>query len=171
MAPPIIFSKRVLIAAAMAFGIVTGNAGPAQAQALTNVLLFGVHYGAPERLSGSISGVFLYGRPKRDAGNARTKALDVRGCIGLEGYGVGIGPRWLLYGPFGPEAMLTVSRTFSSPRHAVGQSTYVGLKIGYQLLGHVSIGFARQVDGPSARRDTTLTWSVGLQVPYGFWRW
>jgi hypothetical protein len=67
--------------------------------------------------------------------------------------------------------MLTVSRTLSSPRRAIGQSTYVGLEVGYQLLAHVSIGFAQQVDGPSARRDTTLTWSAGLQIPYGFWRW
>jgi hypothetical protein len=168
------FSKRVLMAAAMALGIVTGNAAPAQAQnssdGESNLLLFGVHYGAPERLSGSISGVFPYGRP-RDAGTVTATALEIRGCVGLGGYGVGIGPRWLLYGPFGPEAMLTVTRTFSSPRRAVGQSTYVGLEIGYQVLGRVSIGFARQVDGPSDRRDTTLTWSVGLQIPYGFWRW
>ena len=98
-------------------------------------------------------------------------ALEIRARVGLEGYGVGIGPRWLLYGPFGPEAMLTVTRTFSSPRRAIGQSTYVGLEAGYQLMGRVSIGFARQVDGPSERRDTTLTWSVGLQIPHGFWRW
>jgi hypothetical protein len=163
------------MAAAMALGIVTGNAAPAHAQnssdSLGNLLLFGVHYGAPERLSGSISGLFPYGRPKREAGNVTTKALEIRGCIGLGGYGVAIGPRWLLYGPFGPEAMLTVSRTFSSPRRAIGQSTYVGLQVGYQLLGRVSIGFARQVDGPSARRDTTLTGSVGLQIPNGIWRW
>ena len=126
------------MAAAMALGIVTGHAAPAQAQdssdAFPNLLLFGVHYGAPERLSGSISGVFPYGRPKPEAGNVRTQALEIRGRIGPGGYGVGVGPRWLLYGPFGPEAMLTVSRTFSSPRHAIGQSTYVGLEVGYQLF-------------------------------------
>ncbi len=173
MAPPIIFSKRVLIAAAMALGIVTCHAASAQAQtssdSLPNLLLFGVHYGAPERLSGSISGVFPWGAPKRGPGTVM--ALEIRARVGLEGYGVGIGPRWLLYGPFGPEAMLTVTRTFSSPRRAIGQSTYVGLEAGYQLMGRVSIGFARQVDGPSERRDTTLTWSVGLQIPHGFWRW
>jgi hypothetical protein len=133
--------------------------------------LFGVHYGAPERLSGSISGVFTAERPRRAAGIVTPNALEIRGCVGLGGYGVGIGPRWFLYGPFGPEAMLTVTRTFSSPRHAVGQSTYVGLEVGYNTFGRVSIGFARQVDGPSDRRDTTLTWSVGLEIPYGFWRW
>ena len=45
------------------------------------------------------------------------------------------------------------------------------LEVGYNTLGRVSIGFARQVDGPSDRRDTRLTWSVGVQIPYGFWRW
>ena len=163
------------MAAAMTLGIVTGNAAPARAQdsgdSLSNLLLFGVHFGAPERLSGSISGVFPYGRPKRDGGTVTTKALEIRGRVGLGGYGVGIGPRWLLYGPFGPEVMLTVSRTFSAPRRAIGQATSVGLEVGYQLMGRVSIGVARQVDGPSDRRDTTLTWSVGVQIPYGFWRW
>ena len=174
MAPPIIISKRVLMAAAIALGIVAGNATPAQAQNSSdpsgNLLLFGVHYGAPERLTASVSGVFPYGRPKWEPGKV-TKALEIRGRIGPGGYGVGIGPRWLLYGPFGPEAMLTVSRTFSSPRRAIGQSTYVGLEVGSQVAARVSIGVARQVDGPSAQRDTTLTWSVGLQIPYGFWRW
>ena len=88
----------MLMAAAMALGIVTGNAAPAQAQnpgdSFTNLLLFGVHYGAPERLSGSISGVFPFGKLSQD-GYARTKALEIRGCVGLEGYGVAIGPRWL----------------------------------------------------------------------------
>ena len=62
----------------------------------------------------------------------------------------------MLYGPWGPEAMLTVSRTFSSPRHAIGQSTYVGLEVGYQLLAHVSLGFAQQVDVGSTRLDADL---------------
>jgi hypothetical protein len=175
MTPSILFSKPVLIAAAMALGIVTGHAAPAQAQSSSdsssNLLLLGVHYGAPERLSGSISGVFPYGRPKREGATVTTNAVEIRGRVGLGGYGVAIGQHWLLYGPFGPEAMLTVSRTFASPRRAIGQSTYVGLEVGYQLMGRVSIGLARQVDGPSDRRDTTLSWSVGLQIPYGFWRW
>ena len=79
------------MAAAMALGIVTGNAAPAQAQnsseSSTKLLEFGVHYGAPERLSGSISGVFSYGRPKPQTGNVQTKALEIRGCIGPGGYG------------------------------------------------------------------------------------
>jgi hypothetical protein len=66
---------------------------------------------------------------------------------------------------------MTVTRTFSSPRGGTGRSTYVGLEVGYVSLGRVSIGVARQVDGPSDRRDTILTWGVGVQVPYGFWRW
>ncbi len=156
--------------AAMALGIITGTAAPVQAQESSSLVSFGVHYGAPERLSGSISGLFVFGRPW-DIGSVPTKALKIRGGVGPGGYGVGIGPRWLFYGPFGPEALLTVTRTFSSPRRAAGQSTYVGLEIGYHAMGRVSIGFARQVDGPSDRRDTRLTSSVGLEIPYGFWRW
>jgi len=37
-------------------------------------------------------------------------------------------------------------------------------------MGRVSIGIARQVDGPSDRRDTILTWSVGVQIPSGLLR-
>ena len=136
-----------------------------------NLLLIGVHYGPPERVSGSVSGLFPLGRTTRDARSVTTKALEIRASVGRGGYGVGIGPRLLNYGPFGPEAMLTVRRTFSSPRRAIGHSTYVSLEVGYQLLGRVSIGVARQVDGPSDRRDTMLIWSVGLQIPYGIWRW
>jgi len=181
MAPRTILSKRVLLATLTAVGLLTANAASAQAQAQPEpqprsssdspyTLLFGVQYGAPERISGSVSGLFAYGKfnPKR---NAVVNALEIRGSIGTGGYGLGIGPRWMLYGPFGPQAMATVRRTLSSPRHANRQATYVGLEVGYQLLGHVNIGFARQVDGPSSQRDTTLTWSVGVQIPYGFWRW
>ena len=174
MATRTIVSKRVLIATVTVAVILSANAASAQTENSADpsykLLLFGVQYGAPERVSGSVSGLFAYGRldPKR---NAVVNGLEIRGSIGPGGYGVAIGPRWMLYGPFGPQAMVTATRTFSSPRNANGQATYIGLEVGYQLLGHVNIGFARQVDGPSAQRDTTLTWSVGVQIPYGFWRW
>ena len=175
MTLPGTIATRALTVAALALEVVIGHAAPALAQdggePSSNLLLLGVHYGAPERLSGSVSGVFPIGRPRREAGGALARALEIRGRVGRGGYGFGVGPRFLLYGPFGPEAMLTVTRTFSSPRRARGQSTYVGLEVGYQLLGRVSLGVARQVDGPSDRRDTTLTWSVGVQIPHGFWRW
>jgi len=67
--------------------------------------------------------------------------------------------------------LVTVTRTFSSPLEATGQATYVGLEVGYVSLGRVSLGVAHQVDGPCDRHDTVLTWSVGVQFPYGFWRW
>lgn len=134
-------------------------------------LEFGVHYGAPERLSGSITGVFPYGKPNPKLFNDPDKALTIRASAGQGGFGFGIGHRALRYGPFGPEASMTVTRTFSSPLGSTGHSTYVGLEVGYQTLGRVSFGVAHQVDGPSDRRDTILTWSVGVQLPYGFWRW
>jgi len=169
------FARRLGSVAALALGLVVSAVTPAQAQnsgdRLSSLLLFGVHYGAPERLSGSISGVFPFGTPKREGGGLTTNALEVRARVGLGGYGFAVGHRLLHYGPFGPEAMLTVTRTFSSPRRATGQATYVGVEVGYQLMARVSIGVARQVDGPSHRRDTRLTWSAGLQLPNGFWRW
>ena len=135
------------------------------------LLELGVYYGAPERLSGSVSGVFFYGAINPKNPNTPKKALTIRAAAGQGGVSVGIGHRAPRYFSFGPEALMTVTRTFSSPRGGTGQSTYVGLEVGYVSLGRVSIGVARQVDGPSDRRDTILTWSVGVQFPYGFWRW
>jgi hypothetical protein len=173
MARRIFMARRPAIVAAFALGVVIGPAETAAAQndsdSPARMLELGVHYGAPERLSGSVSGVFFYGRP--NPAGVPKKVLTVRAAVGRGGFSVGIGRRVPRYGPFGPEALMTVTRTFSSPRRGTGQSTYVGLEVGYQSMGRVSIGVARQVDGPSDRRDTILTWSVGVQIPYGFWRW
>jgi len=61
MTPRIILLNPVLVSGAMALAIIAAGATPAQAQdasgVFPNLLLLGVHYGAPERLSGSISGV------------------------------------------------------------------------------------------------------------------
>lgn len=108
------------------------------------LLELGVHYGGPERLSGSITGVFYYGDPEPN-GVVPKKLLTIRAAAGQGGFSVGIGHRVPRYGPFGPEALMTVTRTFSSPRGGTGQSTYVGLEAGYVSLGRVSIGVARQV--------------------------
>jgi hypothetical protein len=167
-------SRRAIPIATCALSAQIGAAMPAQAQSASQpsrgVLELGVHYGAPERLSGSVSGIFAYGRPSRHTG-APTKALAIRGGVGRGGMTFGIGHRVLGYGPFGPDATMTVTRTFSLPRQATARSTYLGLDVGLQLMGRATLGVARQVDGPSVRRDTVVTWSVGVQVPYGFWRW
>lgn len=134
------------------------------------LLELGGYYGAPDRLAGSISGVFLEADPTSVNGLSK-KALIIRAAAGLGGVSAGIGCRAPLYFSFGPEALMTVTRTFSSARGSTGQSTYVGLEVGYVSVGRVGIGVARQVDGPPHRHDTILTWSVGVQIPYGFWRW
>ena len=147
---------------------------PALAQepghATVRQLELGVYYAAPERLAGSISGLFLKPDPTSRNWVSGT-ALTLRAAAGQGGVSAGIGVRAPRYFSFGPEALMTVTRTFSSPRGGTGQSTYVGVEVGYVSMGRVSIGVARQVDGPSDRRDTILTWSVGVQFPYGFWRW
>jgi hypothetical protein len=177
MPDTILFAKRALAAVAVALGMIVCCGMPAQAQSSDSkysMLLLGVDYGAPERFSGSVSGLFLIRdkSPMQAAGRFTPLALEIRGRVGLGGYEIGIGPRIMRYGPFtGPEAMLTVTRTFSSPRTAIGRSTYVGVEVGYNALGRVTIGVAQQVDGPADQRDTMLTWSVGVQIPYGFWRW
>lgn len=177
MTQPIIVAKRLLAIFALAFGIVACDGTPAQAQDANSnprFLLFGADYGAPERFSGSIGGLFAIRNetPTRHAGRFTPMFLEIQGRVGVGGYGVGIGPRILRYGPIvGPEAKLTVTRTFSSPLGAVGQSTYIGVAAEYHMIGRVNIGVARQVDGPTDRRDTILTWGVGVEIPYGMWRW
>src|SRR5262249_25056852 len=99
------------------------------------------------------------------------KALTLRAAAGQGGVSAGIGHRVALYGPWGPEASMTVTRTFSSPRGGTGHSTYAGLEVGYTLMARLSVGVAHQVDSPSDQRDTILTWNVGVQIPYGFWHW
>ena len=167
-------AQRAAIVAACAIGLVMGHAETAAAQddrdSSVKLLELGVHYGAPERLSGSISGIFFYGQPDPRIGFPR-HALTLRAAAGRGGFSAGIGHRVCRYASFGPEASMTVTRTLSSPPWGTGHSTYVGGEVGYQTLGRVSIGVARQVDGPTDRRDTILTWSVGVQIPYGFWRW
>ena len=147
-----------------------GRVARAHGAASYTLLELGVYYGAPERVSASISGVFLEPDAKRINGVSK-KALTIRAAGGQGAFSAGIGYRAPLYFSFGPEVLMTVTRTFSSPRGATGHSTYVGLEAGYVSLGRVSIGVARQVNGPSDRRDTILTWNVGVQIPNGFWRW
>jgi hypothetical protein len=165
-----VMAPRRAIAAAFAIGLVIGHAETAAAQdqcnPTTSFLELGVHYGAPERLSGSLTGVFFYRQYNPTTG----KALTLRAAAGEGAFNAGIGHRWGFYGPFGAEASMTVTRTFSSPRGGTGRATYVGLEVGYVSMGRVSIGVAHQVDGPSDRRDTILTWSVGMQVPSGILR-
>jgi hypothetical protein len=162
--------QRRAIVAAFAIGLVIGHAETAAAQdhgdPTTRFLELGVHYGAPERLSGSLTGVFFY----RQSSPRKGKALTMRAAAGEDGFNAGIGHRWGFYGPFGAEASMTVTRTFSSPWGGTGRATYVGLEVGYVAMGRVSIGVARQVDGPSDRRDTILTGSVGVQLPSGLLR-
>jgi hypothetical protein len=176
MAQSIHLATRALTITTLALGVVVFDGAPAQAQGCSNrcVLLLGTDYGAPERFSGSIGGLFTFrdGDLMRSPGRFTPMALEIRGRVGVGGFGVGIGPRVMRYGPLvGPEAKLTVTRTVSSPLQANGQSTYVGVEVGYHVFGRVSIGVARQVDGPADRRDTILTWGVGVEIPYGMWRW
>jgi hypothetical protein len=177
MAQPILRAKRALTVAALALGAVVFDGEPAQAQGCGGarcVLLLGTDYGAPERFSGTIGGLFTIrdADPMQGPGHFTPLALEIRGRVGVGGYGVGIGPRVMRYGPLvGPDAKLTLTRTFSSPLNGNGQSTYLGVEVGYHVFGRVSIGVARQVDGPADRRDTIVTWSVGVEIPYGMWRW
>ena len=112
----IVVAQRRAIVAAFAIGLVIGHAETAAAQnrgePTTKFLELGVHYAAPERLSGSITGVFYYGDPEPN-GVVPKNILTIRAAAGLGGFSVGIGHRVPRYGPFGPEALMTVTRTFS----------------------------------------------------------
>jgi hypothetical protein len=128
------------------------------------ILEFGAGYGAPNRFAGSVSYSTYRVRPDATV----TTGLVLRGEIGRGGVSAGIGLRVPAYGPFGPEVLLTATRTFSPPRRAHGEATYIGVDVGYVTMARVSLGVAREIGG---RHNTLFTWSVGVQIPYGFWRW
>ena len=63
----------------------------------------------------------------------------------------------------------TVTRTGTSPREATADSTYGGVEAGVTVsLVRVSAGYARRLGGASGSDRHALTWSIGVQLPFGW---
>jgi hypothetical protein len=83
----------------------------------------------------------------------------IRGAFGLQ--------RFLEY--IGLDVRAVVHRTWSSPRGASADSTYLGGEMGLTIAYvRLSLGFARRVAGPSGEKATIKTWTAGMQIP--IWR-
>lgn len=109
--------------------------------------------------------LFLATRRQRcEDGICVAPGIEASAHLGVGGWRVAAGPAW---GPlFGANVLLTATRTWSSPRGASGESTYVGVEGGYQILFvRSSVGIARRVSGPPGPKRTIPTWSVAVRVP------
>src|SRR5262249_41247541 len=93
------------------------------------------------------------------------RAVELQASAGMGGARVAGGMAFL-NGPFGPDVLISLTRTSASPRSAAAHATYVGLEGGYTwLILRLSAGVAQRVAGPSGHKDTIFTWQAGVQLP------
>ena len=143
---------------------------PAAAQAPATadrpVLMAIGQYGDPQRIAGGL-GVFLpFGAAESDDNLKRQKAVAIHGTAGRGGYRIGAGLAWLT-GPFGPDGLVTVTRTTSHARDAAAGETYVGVEGGYLFVFvRPAVGVAYRVTGADGRRRTGAKFGVSVLVPF-----
>jgi hypothetical protein len=61
-----------------------------------------------------------------------------------------------------------VTRTWDNPRRASPSSTYLGGEIGWGLGLRLSVGYAKQIRGPSTDNEHIVTWGIGVEIPVWF---
>jgi hypothetical protein len=143
---------------------------PAAAQAPVTpdrpVLMAIGQYGGPQRIAGGL-GVFLpFGTAESDDNLKRQKAVVIQGTAGRGGYRIGAGLAWLT-GPFGPDGLITVTRTTTRARDAAAGETYVGVEGGYLFVFvRPTVGVAYRVTGAEGRRRTGAKFGVSVLVPF-----
>jgi len=103
---------------------------------------------------------------------ANTPAIDgasgiiVGASIGRGGMQVWVG-KALLGGP-NADFRAVVTRTSDNPRRASGNSTYLGGEVGWGLGARFSMGYAKQIRGPSTDDGHIVTWGIGVEIPVWF---
>jgi hypothetical protein len=128
-------------------------------------------YGAP--LDGAVgAALFVPTKPWRcEDGFCGAPAVEVQAMAGIGGWRVGGGIATIGF-PFWADALVTITRTGSTPRRASSESTYLGGETGFSfpiyvknrsfVSVHPSIGIARRIDGAGASADrTNFTWNIG----------
>jgi hypothetical protein len=164
---------KPLLVAWFVVSIPVATARPASAQQPSlrrdaPLLLLHVQSGAPLRLAGGATVVVPFGAVTSSDNLKKQHAVVMRASAGAGGAQIA-GGLAILAGPFGPDFLLSTTRTFASPRRADARSTYVGVEAGYVwLIARVSAGVAQRVAGPLGPHRTVFTWSIGLHVPV--WR-
>jgi len=99
-------------------------------------------------------------------------------CVCLEALaGVGLGGARFAIGPavedatipilwFGADALLTILRTFDSPRGARPNTTYVGGEAGIMVMGiRARVGYAHAVSG-AGRYGNVVTGNIGVRLQW-----
>ena len=124
------------------------------------------HYGSPLRNAVGAALFVVNGRPQCGDGICVWPGFQATAHVGAGGWRVGAGPAW---GPlFGPDILVSATRTWSAPRGAAPNSTYLGVEAGYQILFvRSSLGVSRRVDGPAGPSRTIFTWNVGVRIAIG----
>ena len=131
-----------------------------------------VHYGAPLEAAAGAA-LLVPTRPWHcEDGLCGGPGLEVQAMAGIGGWRVAGGATVTGF-PFWTDAVVTLTRTGSTPRRASPESTYLGAEGGFafpvSVIGQSfvtirpSVGFARRLDGegPGSER-TTFTWNVGV---------
>jgi len=125
-------------------------------------LLFDAFGGAPTRFTGGATVLFPVGTP---SSHERVNAVDIQGSAGMGGVRVAGGMAFLDEG-WGPDVLLTMTRTSASPRSADPHATYMGVEAGYNwLIFRMSAGVAHRIAGPSGPDGTVFTWQAGAAIP------
>ena len=95
------------------------------------------------------------------------KGIVVGGSVGVNGMKVSGGLAGLSTDG-DKDVRAVVTRTWTDPRGASANSTYLGGEVGFGLLWRVSVGYAKRVVGPSTADDHIVTWGLGVDVPAWF---
>ena len=162
--------KKGLVRVAFAMSTCVASATPILGQEASPphgdpVVFVDVHGGAPLRLSGGATVLLPFGKATDSDNLANQNAVEIQASAGLGGARLAGGMAFLS-GPFGPDVLLSVTRTWASPRSATAHATYLGIEGGYVwLILRLSAGVAQRVAGPSGPKATVFTWQVGAQVP------
>jgi hypothetical protein len=126
-------------------------------------------YGGPQHIAGGLSVFFPFGKAESDDNLKRQKAFVLQGTAGIGGFRAAAGLAWLT-GPFGPDALVTVTRTTSRARGADPHQTYLGIEAGYLwAIVRPTVGIAWRVSGPDGRRRTGVHWGVSVVVPFSWY--
>jgi hypothetical protein len=137
----------------------------AQAPAMPDkpIIWLGMQRGGPQRIAGEVTWMRPFGKAETDDNLKRQKAIVIQGAGGLGGFRVGAG-LGLFTGPFGPDALVTLTRTTSRARGATPGATYVGFDAGYRwLFIRPAVSVSYRLSDQGSREDRVVV-SGGFSI-------
>jgi len=161
---------RILAAAATIIAAATFSSTHAHAQepepkyTISTAFLPVVNYNTPLRWT--FGGALFHSHRFEKEGGGGVIAGGTVGQHGMQAWG-GLG---LMTSAGGGDLRAVVTRTFENPRGgASANSTYVGGEVGWGMGLRLSLGYAKQIAGPSTGKDHVITWGIGMELPL-WWR-